>query len=175
MIFGGGPIGIGALVILKRHFLCENVDLFDLAQNRLTLAEILGAGIMDPGKLTTDSETSNYSSLYSELKYDVIVETTGVARVIADTITSVKPLGIIGLLGMVPKVTINQKNIVVKALKLVGSIGGTGEFPDIIDFMIKNPDAVRPMIIHRFAVKDVVRAFEMASSVDKAHKVLLEL
>jgi len=175
LIFGAGPIGISALILLRNYFACEKISVFDIARNRIRLAETLGATIPKKRELAIDGEHSNYGSLYSGLKYDVVIETTGVADVIAATISLARPLGVIGLLGMVPKVTANFKNIVVKALKIVGSIGGTGEFLDIIDFIHKHPDLVKPMISHRYHIMDTRQAFEVASDVEQAHKILLYL
>ena len=173
LIFGAGPIGISTLTLLKKLYACENVSVFEIVPNRRALAQKLGAHAPNPEELTVETGDSNYDALYSGLKYDVIIETTGVADVIADTVSLIKPMGIIGLLGMVPEVTINPKNIVVKALTIVGSIGGTGEFPAVINFINDQPNAVKSMSSHRFPINDAVLAFKTALKTEQAHKVLL--
>jgi threonine dehydrogenase-like Zn-dependent dehydrogenase len=75
---------------------------------------------------------------------------------------------------MTPEVKLHQKVIVLKALTLLGSIGGTGAFPDAIDFINRNSDYVSQLITHKVSAKNLDQAFEMSRNVDKAMKVLLE-
>lgn len=61
-----------------------------------------------------------------------------------------------------------------KALTLLGSIGGTGAFTDAIDFISRNSDYVRQLITHKVSVENLDQAFELRRNVDRAMKVLLE-
>jgi threonine dehydrogenase-like Zn-dependent dehydrogenase len=134
----------------------------------------MGANIPDEETLIPKGDASDYHSMYSRAQYDVIIETTGNAEVITNTLNLTKPLGVIGFAGMTPEVKLHQKVIVLKALTLLGSIGGTGAFPDAIDFINRNSDYVRQLITHKVSAKNMAQAFEMSRNVDKAMKVLLE-
>jgi threonine dehydrogenase-like Zn-dependent dehydrogenase len=174
LIFGGGAIGISAFMILNKHLACGRVSLFDISKYRSTFARNMGANIPDEETLIPKGDASDYHSMYSRAQYDVIIETTGNAEVITNTLNLTKPLGVIGFAGMTPEVKLHQKVIVLKALTLLGSIGGTGAFPDAIDFINRNSDYVRQLITHKVSAKNMAQAFEMSRNVDKAMKVLLE-
>ena len=174
LIFGGGAIGICAFMILNKHFECGHVSLFDISKYRSTFAQNLGANIPDEETLVQKGDDSGYHAMYSRAQYDVIIETTGNGEVITNTLNLTKPLGFIGFAGMTPEVKLHQKVIVLKALTLLGSIGGTGAFPDAIAFINRNADYVRQLITHKVSAKNLDQAFEMSRNVDKAMKVLLE-
>ena len=174
LIFGGGAIGISAFMILNKHLACPQVSLFDISKYRSSFARRIGAHIPDEETLDPRDGASDYHAMYSRAPYDVIIETTGNAQVIANTLHLAKPLGFIGFAGMAPEVKIHQKVIVLKALTLLGSIGGTGAFPEAIDFIYRNSEYVQQLITHKISPVNLDQAFEMSRDVDKAMKVLLE-
>lgn len=175
LVYGGGAIGMSALLILRKYYGCADVSLFDMVKEKRELARALGANIPTEGILNVQADESRYDSLYSAAEYDIVFETTGNLSVFQNTLYLAKPLGIIGCVGMIPEVAINQKLIVVKSLTVLGSIGGTGEFPMVIDFMKENSETVRKLITHRFAISEAEKAFELSRSVSKALKVQLIL
>ena len=174
LIFGGGAIGISAFMILNKHLACPQVSLFDISTYRSSFARHIGAHIPDEETLDPRGDTSDYHTMYSRALYDVIIETTGNTQVMANTLHLAKPLGCIGFAGMTPEVKIHQKVIVLKALTLLGSIGGTGAFPEAIDFIHRNSDYVGQLITHKVSASNLDQAFEMSRDVDKVMKVLLE-
>lgn len=171
LIYGGGAIGIAALLLLKEYYGCPQVDLFDLIENRTELAKSLGANIPSSESLNQQLDRTDYDSIYSGAAYDIVIETTGNAKVFENTLNLVKPLGIIGCVGMIPSATINQKLIVVKALTIVGSIGGTGEFPKVLEFIKKNPELIKKLISHKFPANELNKAFEACKDPSKVMKV----
>lgn len=175
LIYGGGAIGIAALLILKRKYNCENVELFDVVENRVKLAKELGADIPSKDKLEINPDRNDYNSLYTKALYDVVIETTGDAGAFKNTFEVAKPSGIIGCAGMMPEVGIEQKLIVVKALNIIGSIGGTGEFPGVLEFIRDNSEHVRRLISHRFSINNVNKAFDISRNTSEVLKIELIL
>lgn len=174
LIYGGGAIGQAALLLLKKMYGCKSVDLSDLIQYRVDLASSFGADIPSSADLSV-SVGDDYASIYSKAKYDIVIETTGVAPVFANALNLVKPGGILGCVGMIAKAEIEQKLIVTKALTIVGSIGGTGEFEDVIRFIHENAGDVSRLISHTYKMADAPEAFQTAMDAQHAMKITLEL
>jgi len=175
LILGAGGIGLGALLLVKHRYGCKDVACFDISEKRMSTALRLGAS--NPGDIlgsVSGSEGASYGDLYGAAKFDIVIETTGNAEVFAASIKLANPLGTVGCLGMIPVVEIAQKLIVVKALTIVGSIGGTGDFPEVMDFIQARPDAVRPIISHVFQKTEIAQAMEMSRNGREALKVCID-
>ncbi len=173
LIMGGGPIGLASLMMLKRAYNCSNVDLYDIVKNRTDLALKLGARKPDQEIFDTNNTIGDYNSMYSDTYYDIIVETTGNEKAFADSFHIVKPLGTIGCVGMIQQATIVQKLIVLKSLTVIGNIGGTGEFEEVLNFMKLNSDYVRSLVSHKFPIEAYAKAFETCKDTSTAIKVQL--
>lgn len=173
LIMGGGPIGLASLMILKKQYNCNDVDLYDIEENRTKLAISLGAGSPPKGAFSTDNDENSYNSIYSGTCYDIIIETTGNEKAFSNTFHMAKPLGIIGCVGMIPKVKIPQKLIALKSLTILGSIGGTGEFDEVLDFIKAHSDYVRHLVSHKFPIEDYTKAFKACKDISTAMKVEL--
>ena len=174
LIYGGGAIGQAALLLLRLYYGCEQVDLSDLIEYRTGLARELGANIPPAEALKWELE-NDYPNMYNRTRYDVIIETTGVAPVFANGLHLLKPGGYLGCVGMIGTAEIPQKLIVTKSLTVTGSIGGTEEFEDVIEFIQKNRDAVRKLISHVFPAAETDQAFAMATEASKAMKISIAL
>ena len=112
-----------------------------------------------------------YSSFYSNEAYDLVFESTGSKEAFSASLEIVKPLGGIIVIGFVPPSEVNLRLITLKAIKLAGTIGGTGEFPRILKSMEKDSDYLRNLITHRFHYLDYKKAFEAALQREKSLKV----
>lgn len=174
LVYGGGAIGQAALLLLKRMYGCEEVDLSDLVEFRTDLAKSFGARIPAVEELQCCGG-SDYASIYNQAKYDIIIETTGVAPVFSNALNLLKPAGVLGCVGMIAKVEFAQKTIVTKALTVLGSIGGTGEFEDVIQFIHVNEKDVSRLVSHHFKMENASEAFEAAVDAKSAMKITLEM
>ena len=85
LIYGGGAIGQAALLLLRLYYGCEQVELSDLIEYRTKMAEEFGARIPAPEELEWKLE-NDYPNMYNKTRYDVIIETTGVAPVFANAL-----------------------------------------------------------------------------------------
>lgn len=172
LIYGGGAIGQASLLLLTKHYGCSNVDISDLEDYRIKLAQEFGGKFATQQDLTW-SYPNDYPSMYNDTKYDIIIETTGVSAVFNNSIALLKPGGTLGCVGMIGQTEIAQKLIVAKALAIVGSIGGTGEFGEVIDFIEKNPEDLSKLVSHTFNVIKTSEAFSAAEDASSAMKVIL--
>jgi len=165
---------MSAMMLLRKMYGCDQIDLFDLIDSRTEIAKTVGATIPSAEALTAPAG-SDYASLYAAGVYDIVIETTGVASVFANALYLVKPGGVLGSVGMIPKVEIAQKLIVTKALTLVGSIGGTGDFSEAMAFLCENPETARKLISHFFPMSHASEAFSVAQNPMNTMKVVLKL
>jgi L-iditol 2-dehydrogenase len=173
LIYGAGPIGLSALLILKYHYGLDDVYLYDIIKERIDLAKNLGAKFVDMAALKEKTGKQDYKSIYSESVFDAIIESTGNKDIFAGTLEHIKPSGIVGCLGMIGDAAINQKLIVIKAITITGSIGGTGDFPFVLDFIRKNKDKVKSLISHKIPAAEYKNAFELSSDASKTMKIQL--
>jgi len=172
LVMGGGVIGMASMLLLKFLNGCKQIDLFDISVYRTWLAASFGARIPELTEIES-GENSGYAQMYAAAKYDVIIDSTGVASVFNNSIRLLRPAGILGCLGMMPAVEFPQRLIVVKALTIIGSIGRTGDFDTAIRFIREYPSEAKKLISHRYSINDIEAAFAMAMKPDKAMKVVL--
>jgi L-iditol 2-dehydrogenase len=173
LICGGGPIGQSILLVLTDLFGCTNIEMLEISQSRLNLGLLHGA----KKALIADSDLSekkDYSSLYQKAVYNIIIETTGSADVFANAFTLLKPRGVLGCLGMISKSEIPQSQIVSKSLLVIGTIGGTGEFGDVIQYIGSHKEKVSRLISHYYQMHELDEAFLTATSNPQTMKVNLK-
>lgn len=177
LIYGCGPIGISILLLLRIDYGCNQVFIKDVVKERLELGKQLGGIIEDESMLNKSDKIDNstYNSMYSNTEFDIIIETTGSPAVFKNIFELIKPAGLIGCIGMMQEVSINQKMIVIKGLTIIGSIGGTGEFTQVLDFTKNNKEIVKRLISHKIPIRNIYEAFNIGQDPHKAMKVQLIL
>ena len=114
---------------------------------------------------------SNYRDFYSSLAYDLVFESTGSREAFSSALEVVRPLGGVVVIGFVSAGEINLRLITLKALKINGTIGGTGEFPRVLKAIERDPEYFAKLITHRFHYLDYKKAFEAAMEKARGLKV----
>ena len=175
LVLGGGVIGMSSAMLLRYMKGCENVDLYDISSWRTAVAEKAGMRIPAANELEVQGDGNDYASMYAAAKYDVVLETTGVASVFANALNLVKPGGVLGCVGMISKAEIVQKLIVTKALTVLGSIGGTGNFGEAMEFLSQHPELADLLVSHHFPIASFAEAFDTACNPKESMKVVLDL
>ena len=175
LILGGGNMGISLLMVLQKIFDCSSVEVYDPIPSRMETALELGAKrplnidfITRKGSKTPGGD---YRDFYSEMAYDLVFESTGSSVAFSNALEIVKPLGGIVVIGFVSTGEVHLRLITLKALKICGTIGGTGEFPRVLQAIEKDPGYFKKLITHRFHYLDYQKAFEMAMDKEKSLKV----
>jgi L-iditol 2-dehydrogenase len=173
LVLGGGTIGLSCFFALKYIEGCRHVELYDIVEARVQKAQSLGAAeLTDVAAAGDDDET--YGSLYSGRGYDAIFETSGAAASFRRAVDLVRPLGTIMALGFIPSIEFSLKQITLKAARVMGSIGGTGEFDRVLAFTLAHPEVARALITHRVPFTEYERGFGAAQDRKNAMKVLIQ-
>ena len=172
LVLGGGTIGFSCLLALKYIEGCGHVELFDIIESRMNKALELGAA-KPTDVVEAEGNRDSYGGLYSGRGYDAIFEASGSSDAFRRAVDLVRPLGTIMALGFIPSVEFSLKEITFKAARIMGSIGGTGEFEKVLDVVSKHPHVVGQLITHQIPFEDYDGAFEIASDRNKSMKVLI--
>lgn len=178
LVSGGGAIGLACFFALKYGHGCEHVELFDLVQARVDHAIELGASpLSDVLAFAQAAEEGPgapaYDQLYSGRGYDAIFETSGSPAAFRQAVEMLRPLGTIMALGFIPSVEFSMKQITFKAARIMGSMGGTGDFDSVLAFTLKHPEAARYLITHQVPFEEYERAFQLAQDRRNCRKILL--
>jgi L-iditol 2-dehydrogenase len=172
LVLGGGTIGLSCFFALKNLEGCRHVELFDIVEARVQKARNLGAAeLTDVSSAGRNSE--GYGDLYSGQGYDVIFETSGAPPSFHRAVELVRPLGTIMALGFIPSIEFSLKQITFKAARIMGSMGGTGDFERVLAFVHQRPDLAAELVTHRIPFRETERAFERAEDRRSATKVLI--
>jgi L-iditol 2-dehydrogenase len=175
LVLGAGTIGLSALMVLEKIHKTKEVELFDLIDFRLKLAEGLGAKMPDNLDLFKEELKigEKYKDFYSEFTYDIIIESSGSSKAFNNALNLVKPLGIILNIGFIPRSEINFRLVTLKAIRLIGSIGGTGNFPQVLQFLKDNQEYASSFITHKFFFQNAQEAFKLSKEDARAVKIQL--
>ena len=175
LVLGGGAIGLACLFALKVLEGCEHVELYDLVEERVAKAVAAGAASpTDVAAAGMGADAAGYGGLYSGRGYDAIFETSGSAAAFAGAVSLLRPLGTVMALGFIPSVQFGLKQITFKAAQIMGSIGGTGEFDRVLEFVADYPELAGQLVSHRVPFGEAHRAFELAADRGRSMKVLLQ-
>ena len=175
LVLGGGAIGLSCLFALKVLEGCEYVELYDLVEERV--AKAVAAGAASPTDVAAaggDGDAADYGGLYSGRGYDAIFETSGSPAAFRMAVSLLRPLGAVMALGFIPSVEFGLKQITLKAAQIMGSIGGTGEFDRVLEFVAGYPELASQLVSHRVPFDEADRAFALASDRGRSMKVLLQ-
>jgi len=175
LVLGAGTIGLSVLMVLKKILEIQKVELFDPVDFRLKLAEGLGAKIPDNLDLFKEELQigEKYKDFYSEFAYDIIIESSGSPKAFNNALNLVKPLGTILNIGFIPPSEINFRLVTLKAIRLIGSIGGTGSFPQVLQLLKDNQEYASSLITHKFSFQNAQDAFKLSKKDTRAVKIQL--
>ena len=148
LIVGLGAVGLAIYLLLKYMFSMEHVFIYDSSKERVSFIQSIYPDINILDSLDSDENSNNYVNILKPTPYSIIFEATGSPTVINTAINLINPNGTIVLVGMYPVTEYNIKDIVLKSLILTGSIGGTGSFPEVIDFLYNNQEIGKKFITH---------------------------
>ncbi|MCL4297322.1 MAG: alcohol dehydrogenase catalytic domain-containing protein [Anaerolineae bacterium] len=172
LVLGGGTIGLACFFALKHIEECRHVELFDLVPARVEKAISLGASNLTD-VAAGEGDAGSYGGLYSGRGYDVIFETSGSAAAFRRAVDLLRPLGTVMALGFIPSIEFSLKTITFKAARIMGSMGGTGQFETVLNFTLNHPDVARQLITHKLPFEAYAQAFAVAEDRQHAMKVLV--
>jgi (R,R)-butanediol dehydrogenase/meso-butanediol dehydrogenase/diacetyl reductase len=179
-IYGAGPIGLGAIVVL-RHRGVEDIVVFDLSPLRRARALQLGA------RAAFDPREKAPSELLSELHGTALafgvmpcpgtthyLEASG-APVLPDIVGFARPGAIITVVSVHKKpVTLDFQLVMGKELTITTAMAYPNEFPEVLEMLQAGNIDLKPMVTHHFAGSDFMNAFATAKRQEEACKVLVQ-
>jgi threonine dehydrogenase-like Zn-dependent dehydrogenase len=173
LVLGGGTIGLSCLFALKHLEGCQHVELYDIVDSRVKTALSLGATELTD-VVVSGEDARSYSGLYSGRGYDAVFETSGAPASFLRAVELVRPLGSIMALGFIPSIEFSLKQVTLKAARIMGSMGGTGEFERVLAFVLQHPELAGALISHRVPFAEYASAFDLAQDRKQAMKVLIQ-
>ena len=169
LVTGCGPIGLLAVLVARASGATEIVAT-DITEFTLQTALNVGADITQ-----NVAKTPNALDQYAQNKghFDVLFECTGVAAVLASTISAMRPGAILVQLGLGGDMTLPVQAMTAKELQFKGSFRFHSEFFEAVELMQNGRLDVKPLITSTLPLTQMHDAFELASNREKALKVQL--
>ena len=173
IIFGSGPIGIMLGMLAKYLYKIEEVNYVELSEYRRNFLKSLDIAnqIMTPNDLESNLD-------YHINTYQYVITACSAIQTHALGISLLSNGGSINFFGGLPKpapaVQIVTNDIHYKELTLTGSHGSTPiQHSQAIDIILEKKDFFEKLITHRYSLKDINQAFELASS-GKGVKIIIK-
>lgn len=178
MVFGLGPIGLGAVQTLALSG-AGLIVAVDPSATRRAAAHEFGADVtVDPtaqSALDVARELRGVGVAGRGGRFDVALECSGAAEPLRDALRVVRGGGRVMLAAVYGRrVELSPDIIVGKEVRLQGSYAYRDEFPRVIELLRTGRLRAKAMVSHTFALQDIVAAFEMQSDPSASLKVLVE-
>jgi 2-desacetyl-2-hydroxyethyl bacteriochlorophyllide A dehydrogenase len=183
VIFGAGPIGLCTAICLK-YLGLEKIVAVDMSEYRLAAAESIGAIAFKPGSsdlaefLMDQHGTTNLAGMPVPVPVpatDIYLEATGAKPVFEQLVNTARTGARVVILGLHKQpVELDLANVLLRELKLIGSMGYADEFPEVIRILTSGEVDVSQVITHRFPLTDFDQALAQAKTADEAIKVLVD-
>ncbi len=144
VVVGTGMIGLLVVQALKVAG-CARVIAVDVDDFKLQLAEELGAtDLLNAKNVDVVAEVLK---LTNEIGADVAIEVVGKTQPLQTAVDCVRLGGQVGLVGnLQAQVELPLQKVVTRELKLIGSCGSSGEYPQCIELMASGKIQVAPLI-----------------------------
>lgn len=180
MIFGAGPIGLGALLWLKLRGV-KHVAVADILPDRRERALALGAdAVIDS---TSENVTKRLLELHGRASNslglprpntDVYYDAAGAQAVVDAAIASAKSDARLVIAAVHKKpVTIDTTQMLLSELTITMSMGYPTEIFETTKDLVANWQRFAPLISHRIPFAEVEHAIELASTPGAAEKVVV--
>ena len=143
LVIGAGTIGILTLQAVRAAG-CKRVFVTDVDQDRLNLAQQLGA---TETLLSNENLQSQILHLTSNQGVDVALECVGRNETVAAAIDATRKGGTVVLVGNIaPNVNLPLQKVVTRQIRLQGSCASSGEYPRAIELLASGAIKVKPLI-----------------------------
>jgi threonine dehydrogenase-like Zn-dependent dehydrogenase len=148
LILGAGPIGLMHLQVARLNGAAE-VTVADLFEEKLKLARELGAA-----HVYTSAE---FEQAAPKAQFELVIDCTGIPRVIEDSVQYVKEGGIFLLFGVCPdksKITLNPYEIFRRQLTITSSFALKKTFGLALDLVRNKRVALLPLVDSRLPLTE---------------------
>lgn len=182
VVFGGGPIGLGALLSLKAKGV-EHVVVVDVLEGRLEKALIVGAdAVINSVK---EDVAARLIELHGQAPAllgqpgarpatDVYIDAAGVP-VVPTTVFAIAKQGARLVIPAVHKkpVEVDFESLLTSEISIIMSMGYPTEIFEVTDDIIANWRKYQLIISHRFPAAEALEALDLAATPGAADKVIV--
>jgi D-arabinitol dehydrogenase (NADP+) len=173
LIFGAGPMGCLLLQAVLRSG-AARVIMSDTAPWRLEQAAALGA----TETILADSQQEKHLKALAPAGYEIVVDATGIPKVLEQSFAYARPRGKIWVFGVCPtdaRATFVPYDVFRKDLTIIGSFAVNRTFQESIALIESGAVRVEPLISHRLPLDRFVEGLDMAERDPKRMKVQFAL
>lgn len=157
LVLGAGMIGLLTLQALRAAG-CSRIFVADLDSTRLELAREAGATAILNSEKDIVPEILQFTG---GAGVDVAMEAVGRNETVKASIESVRKGGTVVLVGNIsPEVTLPLQKVVTRQIRLQGSCGSAGEYPQAIQLLASGAIQVKSLISATAPLEDGPRWFE---------------
>ncbi len=157
VIIGGGAIGMCIYLLLTEYFQLKEVVIFEKDKEKADyLKNTFHAEVCYD--IANDDE-EDYSRLYRQGGFDVAFEATGTSEGIEIALKLLKIQGELCLYGLGKTYVADMKSVVLKAIHVTGTIGGSEEFETIVQFISEKQATLRKLITKEIYYTDIEEFF----------------
>jgi len=176
LICGAGPIGLVNLLTAKAMG-AAIVCVTDIDEDRLVVAKSFGADFSL--KLTANQDPKLVAEQIAELmgvQPDITIECSGAEQSLQMAIYATKSGGTVQLVGMGKyEATIPIVNALCREVDIRGIFRYANCYPIALSMIASGQINVKPLVTHRFALEDSLKAFETAKDINsKSIKVMIK-
>lgn len=158
LVTGAGPVGQLAAQVARARG--AQVEIFDVVESRLAMANRLGIPTADP----------------STSVFDVLLECSGNQRAIDAGIGAMAPAARVVLVGMgAPRVEIDLGVLQGRELQVMGIFRYAHTYPDALRMLADGTIDVDSLITHRYSLERIAEALEAGRNEPTAIKVMVRL
>lgn len=172
LILGAGPIGLLTLQVAKAMG-ADRVYISDVLEYRLRAAEEMGADYVI--NASREDVAEEVVSLTDGRGVDVAVEAAGAGGTWQQAVRATRPHGRVVVAGFSSgSAEVRVSDVVAKELQVIGSRVYWHDFPTALRLLARGIVRVERLITHRFLLREVARAFEVADKrLEEALKVVV--
>ncbi|WP_027417959.1 NAD(P)-dependent alcohol dehydrogenase [Aneurinibacillus terranovensis] len=172
LVLGLGPIGLLAIQSAKLFGVTEIYGSDVLPFRRELALEMGASGVVNP----IGDALEQISSLAGGKGVDVIIETSGNARAVSDTVRMVKRGGRIVFVGLpaTDAIPMDIPLLVDSELDMYGVFRYANTYPAAIQALSRSTPDIEKVITHRYSLDEIKEAVEVArTQKDKSIKVMI--
>lgn len=169
LIFGAGPMGCLVLQAVQQAGAATAV-ITDPVGWRLEQAAALGASEVIPA----DDRQGGRLKALAPLGYDVVVDATGLTRVLEQAFAYTRPRGKVWVFGVCPpgeRASFVPYEVFRKDLTIIGSFAVNRTFQESIALIQSGKVRVKPLISHTLPLDEFVRGLDLAEHDPQRMKV----
>eukprot|EP01116_Phalansterium_solitarium_P020548 TRINITY_DN6105_c0_g1_i1.p1 TRINITY_DN6105_c0_g1~~TRINITY_DN6105_c0_g1_i1.p1 ORF type:complete len:351 (-),score=110.91 TRINITY_DN6105_c0_g1_i1:131-1183(-) len=172
LVLGAGPIGL-VCILAARAAGASVVVAVDMQQNRLDIAKKLGANatFLATQDIAAEIARGGFGPI------DITIECSGAEPAIRSAIRTTKSGGVVVLVGLGPsEIKLPIVDAAVREVDIRGIFRYANCYPKALALIASGQVDVKPLITHRFAFQDTLKAFEVSKNMtDGAIKVAIQL